>query len=324
MTQFEPENLTENQVIALLQMLFTNLNQVDAIYYDLFINPIPMDVTLERYDENGTLKTIIIPNRAKDKLNMLSGVGSPEGSVEGNMGTLYFDTRGRELYYKSTATSLYGWSKILSAINFREGIDFLKPDGEGFGLQNLNGTNITGGVVQPSVGGTGSTGITGIVKGQGSYSPYTVAVPDVDYMVPTSYVGMIGWFAGITAPSGWLIADGHEESRIERARLFERIGVIYGAGDGQTTFNVPNLISRFPEGATEGIGTYIDAGLPPVGVSTVVTGGSNKWGDAAPAANEMGYFIGSLYTANIGTSEIYGRSTTVQPASVLLLPCIKY
>ena len=42
-------------------------------------------------------------------------------------------------------------------------------------------------------------------------------------------------------PSGFLACDGHEENRIQRARLFGVIGTKYGNGDEINTFNVPDL-----------------------------------------------------------------------------------
>lgn len=47
-------------------------------------------------------------------------------------------------------------------------------------------------------------------------------------------------YYGSTAPEGYLFADGSEISRTEYAELFEVIGETYGAGDGETTFNLPD------------------------------------------------------------------------------------
>ena len=54
-------------------------------------------------------------------------------------------------------------------------------------------------------------------------------------------VASITAFAMETPPDGWLVCDGTEVSRIEFARLFERIGETFGNGDGSTTFNLPDL-----------------------------------------------------------------------------------
>lgn len=51
-----------------------------------------------------------------------------------------------------------------------------------------------------------------------------------------------------TAPAGWLLADGSAVSRTTFSILFDLIGTTYGAGDGSTTFNLPNLKGRIVVG----------------------------------------------------------------------------
>lgn len=47
-----------------------------------------------------------------------------------------------------------------------------------------------------------------------------------------------------TPPSGWLLCDGSAVSRTTYAALFALLGTAYGAGDGSTTFNLPNAKGR--------------------------------------------------------------------------------
>lgn len=63
-----------------------------------------------------------------------------------------------------------------------------------------------------------------------------------------SPAGQITQFAGATAPSGYLLCDGAGYSRTTYARLFGICSTAFGAGDGSTTFNVPNLKGRVPVG----------------------------------------------------------------------------
>ncbi len=56
--------------------------------------------------------------------------------------------------------------------------------------------------------------------------------------------GFILPFGGGTAPSGWLECNGQVVSRSTYSALFAIIGTIYGAGDGSTTFAVPDLQGR--------------------------------------------------------------------------------
>ena len=61
-------------------------------------------------------------------------------------------------------------------------------------------------------------------------------------------------YAGTVAPDGFLIEDGAAYSRKIFARLFAVIGTRYGAGDGSTTFNVPDKRGRSSVGAGQGPG----------------------------------------------------------------------
>ena len=59
------------------------------------------------------------------------------------------------------------------------------------------------------------------------------------------YVGEIRMFAGNFAPAGWMFCDGQLLPISENDALFTLIGTTYG-GDGEETFNLPNLASRVP------------------------------------------------------------------------------
>jgi microcystin-dependent protein len=61
----------------------------------------------------------------------------------------------------------------------------------------------------------------------------------------TPYVGEIRMFAGNFAPAGWALCQGQTLAISDNDVLFNLIGTTYG-GDGQTTFNLPNLASRVP------------------------------------------------------------------------------
>jgi microcystin-dependent protein len=59
------------------------------------------------------------------------------------------------------------------------------------------------------------------------------------------YVGEIRMFAGSFPPNGWMFCQGAPLPISEHDVLFQLIGTMYG-GDGQQTFNLPNLASRVP------------------------------------------------------------------------------
>ncbi len=72
------------------------------------------------------------------------------------------------------------------------------------------------------------------------------------------FVGEIRLFAGNFAPLGWFFCQGQTLPISQYDVLFSLIGTTYG-GDGQTTFNLPNLAGRVPvhQGTLTGGSNYI-------------------------------------------------------------------
>ena len=158
------------------------------------------------------------------------------------------------------------------------------------------------------------------------------------FIPPSVPPGTLIHYAGRTVPSGWLICNGANVSRTDYAALFAAIGTTYGAGDGSTTFGLPDLNGRFLEGttSTSSVGTYYSAGLP------------NITGTILGAANDGHYFTGAFsrtgdgpsktYGADSGverynsaadfyasrSSGVYGNSSTVQPSAMASLILIKF
>ena len=62
--------------------------------------------------------------------------------------------------------------------------------------------------------------------------------------------GTIEVYSKTTAPSGYLLCNGQAVSRTTYKDLFAVIGTTYGAGNGSTTFNVPNLSGKLPIGTS--------------------------------------------------------------------------
>jgi microcystin-dependent protein len=63
-------------------------------------------------------------------------------------------------------------------------------------------------------------------------------------------VGSIIPFAGSVIPEEYLVCDGSAVSRADYSDLFEIVGTTYGAGDGSTTFNLPNLSGKVALGSS--------------------------------------------------------------------------
>ena len=79
-------------------------------------------------------------------------------------------------------------------------------------------------------------------------SPYS----EVAYNAITIPAGVIVPFGGQVEniPYGWMLCDGTAISRTEYSNLYAAIGVCWGAGDGSTTFNLPDLRGMFLRGVS--------------------------------------------------------------------------
>lgn len=129
-----------------------------------------------------------------------------------------------------------------------------------------------------------------------------------------------------SAPSGWLKANGAAISRSTYATLFAAIGTTFGAGDGSTTFNLPDLRGEFVRGWDDGRG--IDAGrpfgsgqagqMPSHTHSLAASGGA---GATVQIAGSNSQSPGSVSTNATGGTE---NGSENRPRNVALLFCIKF
>ncbi len=114
---------------------------------------------------------------------------------------------------------------------------------------------------------------------------------DLTQLLPAG--GVIAWMTN-TAPTGWLLCDGSLVSRTTYAALYSVIGTTYGAGDGSTTFALPNLKGRIPVGRDSGVAAFdtlaetggavdvtltsAQSGLPAHNHAVNITSGTNSVG----------------------------------------------
>jgi microcystin-dependent protein len=98
--------------------------------------------------------------------------------------------------------------------------------------------------------------------------------------------GQYAWTAATNIDPGFLACDGSAVSRTTYASLFSAIGTTYGAGDGSTTFNVPDLQGRVlasVEGTTGRL-TGADSVGEVVGVQSSVVQQANLANFSLPAS----------------------------------------
>ena len=88
--------------------------------------------------------------------------------------------------------------------------------------------------------------------------------------------GTLAFFVVNSTPSGWIKCNGATISRTTYADLFAAIGTAYGAGDGSTTFRLPDCRGEFPRFFDDGRG--IDAGRA---VGSYQKGSVNAWNQPA-------------------------------------------
>jgi microcystin-dependent protein len=111
---------------------------------------------------------------------------------------------------------------------------------------------------------------------------------------PIMPTGAMLEYGGASAPTGWLLCNGAAVSRATYAALFAVLGTTYGAGDGSTTFNVPNKIDRVGVGA----GSSYARGATG-GAATATT-------DAAGSHNHTGSTGGTAITTDQMPSHNHG------------------
>jgi microcystin-dependent protein len=142
--------------------------------------------------------------------------------------------------------------------------------------------------------------------------------------------GSIFGNAGSSAPSGYLLCDGSAVNRTTYARLFTAIGTNYGAGDGNTTFNIPDGRGGVLRGAgtssgyTQNVTVTLGAKLDDAGQNHkhadsghyhylndggTATGDSLSNVDTAPANEETNGVRVSLGYANIGGPTVLDSGT---------------
>lgn len=142
---------------------------------------------------------------------------------------------------------------------------------------------------------------------------------------------------GATLPENCLWLEGATVSRTDYSTLFGIYGTTYGAGDGSTTFKLPDFRNRAIWGANSA--GYLSAGLPNItGVGMRVSGeifnnrgcsgaiyasGSNTGGGGENGDRGFSYSGGFNFDASRSNS-IYGKSSTVQPDAIKVRVYTRY
>lgn len=121
--------------------------------------------------------------------------------------------------------------------------------------------------------------------------------PVIDDRYSGPVVGEIRLYAGNQSvlPHHWVFCHGQSLSRIEYQRLFSVIGDSFGAGDGVTTFNVPDFRGRFPLGVN----------VTENQITNFTKGGSTSQRLTVDHIPAHQHGQGTLYTVSAGTHSHY-------------------
>jgi len=193
-------------------------------------------------------------------------------------------------------------------------------------MTNVTGLPLTSGVtgtLPVANGGTGVTTSTGTGSVVLSASPALTGTPtaptaafgtNTTQVATTAFVqaagltGEIKMWGVASAPAGYLLCDGAAVSRTTYAALFAVYGTTFGAGDGSTTFNLPNFKDRMPIGAGN---SYA---LAATGGSATTTISASNLPPHTHSITDPGHFhtITTLYNGGAYTQAFPGASGGTQ------------
>lgn len=249
-----------------------------------------------------------------------------------------------------TAGTYYGNGAGITQLNASNLASGTLPDARLSGT--YNGVNISGNAGTANKWTTpraltftgGATG-TGNLDGSGNVSIALTVPPSAHThtiaqvtglnaeLIAAAPPGLIGAFATLAVPAGWLKCNGAAISRTAYAQLFAVLGTHYGAGNGSTTFNLPDARGEFIRGLDEGRGIdpsrvlgsiQLSQNLSHTHAATAAAAGTHTHpvtGTAASAGEHTHAMIGRANQNAAGTDPQPGHGTivgnfanTIQPA----------
>ncbi|MGO4278202.1 phage tail protein [Cupriavidus sp. RAF20_2] len=155
-----------------------------------------------------------------------------------------------------------------------------------------------------------------------------LGVPNLGHILP----GTVVFHAKSAAPAGYLKANGGAVSRNTYGDLFAEIGTTFGAGDGSTTFNLPDLRGEFVRGWDDGRGLDTGRGFGTLQTEMIgphthntIAAASGVTGGAESIAYMPGDNNGLHVVISNGSHGVQPNTGTEnRPRNVGLLACIKY
>jgi microcystin-dependent protein len=140
--------------------------------------------------------------------------------------------------------------------------------------------------------------------------PVMLVVGRLDGGFGTVPVGAVTPYAASSAPAGWLACDGSAVSRTTYSRLFAVIGTTYGAGNGTTTFNLPNMVDRMAVGSGS---TYTLASTGGSASTTLASGNlpshSHSFSDTSDSQGSHSHSLSGSTTSDSHSHSVGNQSS---------------
>lgn len=137
--------------------------------------------------------------------------------------------------------------------------------------------------------------------------------------------GTVAHFAASTAPAGWLKANGALVSRSAYAALFAVVGTTFGAGDGSTTFALPDLRGEFVRSLDDGRGVDSGRGIGTAQADDLKSHVHSVPGNTSNGSGSPYRILSNTNSSPNVTNDTYATGgTETRPRNVAMLACIKY
>lgn len=263
-------------------------------------------VTLDPTVEGGTVNTLYVPEDGKI-IRMVGNIPETQ-ETDFPIGSGFSEVRIR--------TALDKLTRLVNQVKDRLNFAILRPISDGdndvFTLTQLDAAVVSAEADKVAAETAKTDAVAAKVAAQ--------AAQAVAEAVAVAFVPTGGWipYGGTAAPTGWLLCDGSAVNRTTYAALFAVIADRFGAGNGTTTFNVPDMRERVPlgKGATH---TTLGAS---VGAATVVLTKGNipahkhtQTSTGAAGTGSSGGDAGSGIETGDGTAD--GLKTSPDPVDIL-------
>ena len=215
-----------------------------------------------------------------------SGSGSPAFAFDNNADTGMFRSGPNAIGFSTAGTSRVVISN--SGLDITNGLPLRLQDSSGAPFVGLKSpTSVSSNITFSLPASDGNAGEFLQTDGSGNLS--FSAAGGAQGGVPS---GAVFCMAVAIVPSGYLECNGAAVSRTGYAALFAVIGTQYGAGNGSSTFNLPDLRGEFVRGFDNGRG--IDSGRS---ISATPQSDQNKQHNhtASSSVNDSGHVHGTTF-----------------------------